>query len=200
MFRIVCLDSLASVHGRMQRWRVVTSMFCIKKQFEHLSLFIVARFYLLLLLLLFFFSRTRFSYLVFFSVPPTTAARSAHVMVKPNEHTQRTQSQRDSFTQLIGSGWFEHLRWSYSLSVSLSEFCWSMQKPRKITSLLSLTWNLTARSWNYCKTSSSSSLRRALLDILFLSTKRWWKTGLNQLRENPTKKRHRKHKKISVSC
>lgn len=33
-----------------------------------------------------------------------------------------------------------------------------------------------------------------------LSTKRWWKTGLNQLRENPTKKRHRKHKKISVSC
>lgn len=80
---------------------LVTSMFCIKKQFKHLSLVIAARFYLLLPLL------TYSLFLSFSSVPPTTAARSAHVMVKhffSTETTQKgTQCWRDAFTQMIST-------------------------------------------------------------------------------------------------
>lgn len=52
-------------------------------------------------------------------------------------------------------------------------------------------------TWNF---HTQARMQNTLRDDSFL---RWWKTGLKSIaRENPTKKRHQKHKKFffSVSC
>lgn len=171
-------------------YRLVTSMFCIKKQFEHLSLIIAARIcslalFLSALLLLFHRATERLMHWMVkhFSRATLDAA-------KTQRHTKRTEDVCTGGTQ-------------DDLNICMEFF---FLRPELTDELVPVLFSLSARTGGKGKSENFASLFywRIFTPIAEFIAKIFssftMKTGLNQVRENPTKKRHRKHKKNSVSC